>query len=156
MRITKYGLQLNEDKRVVLVKEMATNYQVNELTNKDKIAAMLNDLFGLANLTEEHLYVVAMTKKCRPIGVFEVSHGTASASILPIREIFVRLFLCGAVAFAVVHNHPSGNALPSQTDISATKKLAHAAKLMDIDFLDHIVLGNEAVSIRELEPGIFS
>ena len=40
MRITKYGLQLNEDKRVVLVKEMATNYQVNELTNKDKIAAI--------------------------------------------------------------------------------------------------------------------
>lgn len=104
MRITKYGLMIDQQ-RYTLIKESAVNYAADELTTDTQLWQMFNDLYKLNQLAEEHVYLVAFTNKGRPLGVFEVSHGSGSASFLQPREVFMRLLLAGASAFAIAHNH---------------------------------------------------
>ena len=60
------------------------------------------------------------------------------------REIFVRNFLLGASSFVLVHNHPSGDSTPSDTDISSTNKIKSASLIMGIKLLDHIIFGDNS------------
>lgn len=61
-------------------------------------------------------------------------------------EIMIRNLLCGASAFIVVHNHPSGEVYLSKEDISTTKRLFEAGRLIGIELLDHIVIGRKEKS----------
>lgn len=112
---------------------------------------MLNDLFHLDKLAEEYVYIIAMSKSCEPLGVFEVSHGSVCEAYLNPREVFVRLLLVGAASFVVVHNHPSGNPSPSECDKKITERLGKCAELMGIDMLDHIIVGKTVYSFRKNE-----
>lgn len=149
MRITKYKTELNESRHNVLVKESATNYNADNLNNPELIANMLNDCFNMNRLAEEHLYLIALNTKAKPLGVFEVSHGTANASMVNPREIFIRLLLVGASSFVVSHNHPSGDCTPSKEDIQTTRRLKECADIMGIMLLDHIIVGDGYSSLKE-------
>ena len=59
------------------------------------------------------------------------------------REVFKNAILSNAVSIIVFHNHPSGDSRPSSSDFGISKKLREAGKLLDIEVLDHIVLGDE-------------
>lgn len=78
----------------------------------------------------------------KPIGLFELTHGSVNASQLGTREVFVRLCLLGASSFVVVHNHPSGDPSPSIDDNATTKRLKSAADIMGIPLVDHIIIGD--------------
>ena len=107
MRITKYFVEL-EDKKNILVKESSKNYpQVSQLNSADKVTNMMNDCFNANAKAEEYVWLLAMDSKCHLIGVFEVSHGAVNFSVIRAREIFVRLCLCGAASFILVHNLPN-------------------------------------------------
>lgn len=149
MRITKYRTELDENRHNVLVKESATNYNADNLNNPELIVKMLNDCFNMNRLAEEHLYLIALNTKTKPLGVFEVSHGTANASMVNPGEIFIRLLLVGASSFVVSHNHPSGDCTPSKEDIQTTRRLKECADIMGIMLLDHIIVGDEYSSLKE-------
>lgn len=142
MRITKYRTELDQNRHNVLVKESATNYYSDNFNDPGAISNMLNECFGLNRLAEEHAYLIAMSTKCKPLGVFEVSHGTINLSIMNPREIFIRLLLVGATSFVLVHNHPSGDCTPSKEDVAVTKRIKGCADIMGISLLDHIVVGD--------------
>jgi DNA repair protein RadC len=76
-------------------------------------------------------------------GVFEISHGTIDASFTHPREVFKRALMQNSAGIILGHNHPSGNPEPSENDINVTKKIVGGGKLLDIDVLDHIILGND-------------
>ncbi|WP_160304520.1 JAB domain-containing protein [Otoolea muris] len=141
MRITKYGL-ITDQQRYFLIKESAVNYAVETLTTGSSLYKMLNDLYRLNQLAEEHIYLVGFTNRGRPLGVFEVSHGTGNVSLIQPREVFMRLLLVGASSFAIAHNHPSGDFTPSGEDINVTKCLKEAGDMMKIPMLDHIIAGS--------------
>lgn len=149
MRITKYKTELDESRHNVLVKESATNYNADNLNNPELIVNMLNDCFNMNRLAEEHLYLIALNTKTKPLGVFEVSHGTVNASLVNPREIFIRLFLVGASSFVISHNHPSGDCIPSKEDIQITRRLKECADMMGITLLDHIIVGDGYSSLKE-------
>lgn len=86
---------------------------------------------------------LSLDTKCKVLGIFEVGHGTVNACLLHTREIMIRNVLCGASAFIVAHNHPSGELSISRDDVSTTKKLYEAGELMGIHLLDHIIIGRE-------------
>jgi DNA repair protein RadC len=65
------------------------------------------------------------------------------------REIFRPAILHSAYAFVLVHNHPSGNTSPSEVDLQLTKRLATAAQLLQINFLDHVIVGRGFFSFQE-------
>lgn len=148
MRIASYVLELDQ-RRGVLVKRNAVNYKVNNLNRADLIVSMMNDLYGLYRKAEEYVYMVAMDNKCHVIGVFMLSKGTVNASIVSPRDIFTRLCLCSASCFVMVHNHPSGDTTPSNDDIRTTKRVKECAELMNIQFVDHLIIGSDYYSFKD-------
>lgn len=155
MRITKYDTELQDDYRNVLVKEFSKNYPTEDkLNNPEMISHMMCEIFRADRKAEEHVWIIAFTKKFSLISIFDVPHGTASTSLISTREIFVRLCLCGAVQFVLVHNHPSGDTTPSVEDIKVTERMKEAGQLMDIPCMDHIIIGKNGAYYSFTEHNI--
>ena len=142
MRINKYTVMYqNPGRNLALVRETAHNYDVSFTCPQDVRDAMCQ-IFHADNLPEEHVWLIAcdIRRKCR--GIIEVSKGTCNLSLFPIREMLRDLLMLDAVTFFVAHNHPSGDCSPSEQDKDSTKKLRDAAALMELDFTDHIIIGD--------------
>jgi DNA repair protein RadC len=114
----------------------------------------INELIGpeLRMLRKESLRVVLLDTRYHLIRTEEVSLGSINESIAHPRDVFRPAVISSAYAVIVVHNHPSGDASPSQTDHSLTRRLAEAAELLQIKLLDHIIIG----APTEGNPGYFS
>jgi DNA repair protein RadC len=127
-----------------------------ETLSKQKIDSpeLVNELVGpeMRRLRKESLRVILLDTRYHLIRVEEVSIGSVNESIAHPRDIFRPALVSSAYAVIVVHNHPSGDASPSQTDHSLTRRLAEAAELLQIKLLDHIIIGAPA----EGSPGYFS
>lgn len=153
MRITNYRIELDdEDRRTVLVKECAKNYPgINTFNTPSSTYKMICDVFHADRLAEEHVWILCLDTKLHLIGVFELSHGTSNCSLIGAREIFTRICLCGAAAFIIVHNHPSGDPEASVQDIKRTEELEKASKIMEITLCDHIIIGDGCyTSLKEI------
>src|SRR6266404_2682011 len=103
-------------------------------------------------LRTESLRVVLLDTRYRLMRIESVSVGSMNESIAHPREIFRPAITYSAYAVIVVHNHPSGDPSPSQTDHSLTRRLAEAAELLQIKLLDHIIIGAPS----DTTPGYFS
>lgn len=91
----------------------------------------------------EQFNIIMLSTKNHVLGISTISTGSLNASIVHPREVFQPVLLQGMVASIIlVHNHPSGDASPSQEDLALTKKLVDAGKLLDIPVLDHIIVGD--------------
>ena len=112
---------------------------------------LVHELLGeeMRKLRKESLRVVLLDTRYHLIRVEEVSVGSVNESIAHPRDVFRPALVASAYAVIVVHNHPSGDASPSQTDHSLTRRLAEAAELLQIRLLDHVIIG-------EGDPGYFS
>lgn len=112
------------------------DYYMEKLRHKEKEHAMFLYLDTKGHLIEE----VCMTI------------GSARESIVCIRDIMRKALMVNATSFIMLHNHPSGDCEPSMEDKLITQKLKKASVLMDMDFLDHIIIGDKAyISFREQE-----
>lgn len=150
MEIIKYGVEINDSKLNVLVKEDTFHYESENFRKPQVIVDMLNALFHAERQAEEHIWMLAMNNSCEVLGAFEVCHGSVSESRVHMREIFVRLCLCGATGFILAHNHPGNHLVPSEPDIKMTERVTEAAALMDIKLFDHIIIcKNGYVSFSE-------
>ena len=92
-------------------------------------------------LAIEKFWSLCLNRKNRLIKEIEVTVGTANSSLVHPREVFKDAVKLGASAIIVFHNHPSGDPAPSTADIQVTKRLREAAEIMDIELLDHLVIG---------------
>jgi len=80
-----------------------------------------------------------------------VAHGTLDTILVHPREVFRAAITAGAAAVVLAHNHPSGEATPSEADIKVTRDLIRAGQLLKIDVVDHVIIGNgQRASLREL------
>ena len=88
------------------------------------------------------------------MGIREVYVGNVNSSIVRAAEIFRHAIRENCPAIIIVHNHPSGDPTPSQEDIRVTKQMVEAGALLDIEVLDHIVLGSQGhVSMKQKQLG---
>ena len=71
-----------------------------------------------------------------------ISKGTVNASLVSPRELFLSALRFHAVNLILVHNHPSGDAAPSQADIDLTRRVQQAGELLGVHILDHIIIGD--------------
>ena len=128
----------------------------HETLSKQKLDSpeLVSELVGqeMRRLRTESLRVILLDTRYRLLHIEEVSVGSLNESIAHPREIFRPAITYSAYAVIVVHNHPSGDASPSQTDHSLTRRLAEAAELLQIKLLDHIIIGAPS----EGSPGYFS
>lgn len=91
--------------------------------------------------TVEKFWVLSLNRKNRLLRCRAVTSGTATASLVHPREVFREAICNSASALVCAHNHPSGDPSPSQADIRATRQLREAAKVVQIDLLDHVIIG---------------
>ena len=105
----------------------------------------------LRDSRKEHFKSLLLDTKNRVIRIVTVSVGTLDSSIVHPREVFKDAIACSAAGMVVAHNHPSGDPTPSGEDRAVTKRLCEAGKIMGIDVLDHIVIGDGRwVSLKQL------
>ncbi len=138
-----------------LVNELVGS-EMRRLRTKQKIDSpeLVNELVGseMRRLRKESLRVILLDTRYHLIRVEEVSIGSVNESIAHPRDVFRPALVSSAYAVIVVHNHPSGDPSPSQTDHSLTRRLAEAAELLQIKLLDHMIIGAPA----DGNPGYFS
>ena len=96
----------------------------------------------LSKMKKEVFNIVMLDAKGNIIGIDEVSVGDLTSSIVHPRETFYSAVKKSASSIICVHNHPSGDPTPSDEDIDTTKKLAKAGKILGINLLDHVVIGD--------------
>ena len=114
---------------------------VEGLGSPRKIADYVRDLFD-EDPTVEWFVCVPVNRKNQPFGRFLIGKGTATNCLVSAREVLRPCVLANASGFAVAHNHPSGDPSPSRADIQVTRQLREAAKVMGIDLLDHVIVGD--------------
>ena len=106
--------------------------------------AKIFELLGaeMRQLGKESLRVVLLDSKLRLLCVEQVSLGSLNECLAHPREILRPAVLHNAFAFILVHNHPSGDPSPSDADRRVTMRMAEAAKMLQINFFDHVILGS--------------
>jgi len=97
----------------------------------------------VSGLAVEKLWVLCLNRKNRLIKRVEVTSGTATGSLVHPREVFRSAIREAATAVICVHNHPSGDPAPSSADLQVTRRLREAAVAVDIELIDHLILGTK-------------
>ena len=125
---------------VELVREGSNLYESKKITSPDIASEILYKY--LKGTDRENFVILLLDTKNHVIGINTASIGSLSASIVTPREAFKTAILANAAAIIVGHNHPSGDTSPSRDDIAVTERLVKAGKVMDIEVLDHIIIGD--------------
>jgi len=101
-------------------------------------------------LEQEYLKVMLLDTRNRVLDVIEVYHGSVNSSQVHVGELFKPAIQRMAPAIIVIHNHPSQDPTPSPDDVGVTRAIVQAGKLLDIEVLDHLVIGGSRfVSLKE-------
>jgi DNA repair protein RadC len=106
--------------------------------------------YEMSALEQEHLRVILLDRRNRVLETVEIYKGSVNSSQVRVGEIFKEAIRKNASALIVIHNHPSGDPTPSPDDVAVTRAIVQAGKLMDVDVLDHMVIGQGRwVSLKE-------
>ena len=112
------------------------------LSGPAEVAELARDLLRDHDDDKEHFWVIFLDAKNHYLMHTLVSTGTQSASLVHPREVLGPALREGAASLVLVHNHPSGDPTPSREDLRLTRQLADAARLVDVNLHDHIIIGN--------------
>ena len=131
-------------------------YSKTPMTNMQDAVQVMQDV--LKQLPNEMVVVVNADNHLKPLNFSIISLGSVNASMAPIQNCLRTAILSNSNNIMLFHNHPSGDVEPSEDDESVTKRLSEAAKLMDINLVDHIIVGGETgnlFSFRDNMPWLF-
>lgn len=119
--------------------------QVYKVRSSNDAANFFRTIFNQDTIlwTEESA-MICLNRANEVIGYFKVSSGGTASTIMDAKVIFVQALQAGAHSIILAHNHPSGNAMPSDDDIKVTKSLVKGAQLLDMRVLDHIILTDKS------------
>ena len=158
---------VGRDKAVTLVaafalaRQMARELQQESpmLDNPQAVVALLRE--ENRQYQVEQFTVLLLNTRRKLISVEKISQGTLDTILVHPREVFKSAISANASAIVLVHNHPSGDPTPSESDVKVTRDLIRAGQVLKIEVLDHVIIGRpsnnrekEYASLREL--GYFS
>ncbi|UTR11239.1 DNA repair protein RadC [Evansella sp. LMS18] len=123
-RISKFTI---EDRYTIRSPEDVANYVMEEMRH----------------LTQEHFVALYLNTKNHVLHKQTVFIGSLNASIVHPREVFKEAFRYSAASIVCLHNHPSGDVSPSHEDIEVTKRLVECGRMLGIDVLDHVIIGDK-------------
>lgn len=116
-------------------------------TPKDAAGLVMEDM---RHLKQECLKVIMLTTKNSVIAIKDVSLGSINSSIVCPREIFSEAIKRNSACVIICHNHPSGDPTPSSEDISLTLRIKESGRILGIELIDHIIIGNGSyISLKE-------
>ena len=127
--------------RIRLVKEPSW-FSEEPVHDSMDVARLMHE--KLADCDREIFCILNLTTDGKVINMNVVSMGTLNAAIISPREVFKSSILSNAASIIAVHNHPSGNIFPSKHDKYTTQRLREAGELLDIELVDHIIVGGKS------------
>ncbi len=129
---------------IIAASELGKRRNISEVIERKQIKSSRNifEIFGqkLGDLPYEEFWLIMLNRANKIIEMRKISAGGVSGTITDIKIILKAAVEKTASGIIVCHNHPSGNIKPSNSDISLTKKLKSACELVDISFLDHVIV----------------
>ena len=136
----KYGLS------EIQISYTPAKIEVNptKITGSKSAAEILRHFFKSFMEYREGFYVLYTNRANKPIGVYQLSLGGQTGTVVDTKMLLQVALKCHANGMIVAHNHPSGNTQPSESDISLTKKLKSACELLDLSLLDHVILTEDS------------
>ena len=126
----------------VAVREGSLLYGNRSIRNAKEAAEWM--LPFVKDADKEYVIVCCMEGHNQPVSIEKVAVGILNQCLVGMREVFKNAILSNAAAIILYHNHPSGVVEPSQSDVAVSKRLKEAGALLDIEILDHIILGDNA------------
>lgn len=129
---------------------MSKSYAVNFFKVNSPASVANIYMEEMRYLGREHIKVVFLDTKNAIIKDKDISVGTVNTSLIDPREVFREALNFAAVHIILLHNHPSGDPTPSRDDIEVTKRIVEAGKIIGIEVIDHIIIGDgKFVSLKE-------
>lgn len=128
---------------------------INDLNKKKAVIKDASDVYhlfesDLNTLEQEHFYCLYLDTKMKIIAKKQLFIGTLTATVITPRDIFKYAIRFNSPFVVFIHNHPSGDPVPSKQDYLVTDKLVEGAKVIGVRVIDHIVIGKKtAYSILE-------
>jgi DNA repair protein RadC len=110
------------------------------------VFALLGDEMRI--LEYESIRVISLNTKHKILGIHEISRGTLNESLFHPREAFRPAIAHHAYGIVLVHNHPSGDPTPSTADYQITRRLKQAGEILQIEVVDHVIVGARALPIQ--------
>lgn len=132
--------------RVQLIREGTITAQ-NSLTTPGEVYAFIK--LHLEDKDRECMVAILLDTRNRVLAVHDVSIGTLDTALITPREVFKAAILVGAASVILAHNHPSGDPHPSRNDVEITETLMKAGDLLGIKVLDHIIVGDSFISLKD-------
>lgn len=133
---------------IKLVKESSMLYKQRRVRSPQDSYELFRDYLG--EVDREHFVVACLDTKNQPTNISTVHIGSLNASIVHPREVLKTAILSNAASIICCHPHPSGDPTPSPEDIEITERLAAACKILSIELLDHIIIGDDKfISLKE-------
>ena len=135
--------------QIIAIMEIVNRVRTLKSQNKEiKISSLL--INEIANLNQEVFKLILLNTKNIVISTKDIFKGTLNSSVVHPREVFKEAVQRGSANIIVCHNHPSGDPNPSKEDINITIRLKECGRIMGIELLDHIIIGNNKyVSLKE-------
>lgn len=133
--------------KLLLVKD--STFEYDQIVNNSIIVFdFATNILKIQNEPQELLYLLSLNTKNQIVSFVELAKGGLNMCALELCEIFKTVFLSNSNKFILIHNHPSGDPTPSKNDINFTKKIIESSKIINCNFLDHLVIGdNNFISI---------
>lgn len=125
--------------RLYAVRESTIPYGKEHLTEPRVVAEFVRKMLGGAD--REILLAISVDTKSRPVGMEVAAIGSLNVIYASPRELFKHALLSNSSGIILVHNHPSGEAVPSEDDLRFTKRMKKAGELLGVEVLDHIIIG---------------
>ena len=127
---------------------IASPQQRPQITSPADAANLL--MLEMSRLEQEQLRVLLLDTKNYVVAIHTLYMGNANTTIIRVGEVFREAVRENTTALILVHNHPSGDPTPSPEDVQVTRRIIEAGRLLDIEVLDHLVIGHQRyVSLKE-------
>ena len=119
----------------------ASRKELLSLSKPEQIAAYF--MPRLKDQKQETVWILLLDGKCRLIHEEKIYEGTVKSAMISPREIFISAIEKEAVYLFLLHNHPSGDPTPSTEDLAVTRRVRESGKLLGVELLDHIIIGDQ-------------
>ena len=125
--------------------------RIDAMRAPEDVALLCADML---DLVQEQVRVILLNTKQEVLDVVTVYQGTVNAASTRTAELLRPAILANAPSLIMVHNHPSGDSCPSSADLAVTRKLLDAAKVMDIEVHDHVIVARGAEPLSMARRGL--
>ena len=134
--------------------ELYNRFSINKKLEKNYIISKPEDIYDLVKddmkyFEQEHFRILMLNTKNIVINIKDIFIGASNSSVIETRKVFKEALKYNAKNITICHNHPSGDPDPSKEDVNISLRIKEAGKIIGIDLLDHIIIGdNRFISLK--------